>query len=324
MLRIISPDGAEPVVTWDDVRVLFERLYAPGIKPKKTRNKIRQALTQLERHAGTPDGVNEETIAAYVAASQARGNEPATTNSVLQAMQSITKYLRAKMIIAADPFALGLNFRRKERHVRRRDDKHLSIEQMRRVLDQADLEWNEARGLMPRFRAGRTMALVWLLSHTGLRATEALCLKRQRVADGFVEVRHDDQPEGFCKTEASERRVALPEEASQRLVTWMEFSAAFDGTWLFPCSRADRPWLHGMTAHRPLGRVAALAERAGIAGVTLLSFRHTFQTHAATRWGFSAKEIQEVVGHTNERTQLHYQHEDVDNLRALMRRVKYG
>lgn len=324
MLRLISPDGDGAAVTWDEIKNLFERLYAPGIKPKKSRNKIRQALAQLERHADTPGAVSEETVASYVAASLARGNQPATTNSVLAAMQLITKYLAAKQIIVADPFALGLKFRRKSRHARSRADKHLSIEDMRRVLDQADREWSEARGLMPRFRAGRTMALVWLLSHTGLRATEALCLKRERVADGIVDVRHDDQPEGFCKTEASERRVALPDEAAERLRDWMLFSAALEGTRLFPCSRADRPWLHGMTAHRPLGRVAALAERAGVTGVTLLSFRHSFQTHAASRWGFSAKEIQEVVGHTNERTQLLYEHEDVDNLRQLMKRVRYG
>lgn len=323
MLRLADCVLNDSFLSWDDVRALFEELYGSGNKPKETRQKIRQAITQLERHSLFPADVDERTIAAYTRASTQRGNSPATTNSVLGHMPAITKYLAGKKVIPGDPFQLGLSFRRKEQPARRRRNKHHSIADIARILQLADQEWGDAKSLQQRFNAGRTRALVWLLSHLGTRATETLCLRRDRIAGGFVDVLHEDQPEGWCKTRGSERRIAIPAEAQRRLDEWMTFSEPFGYQRLFPCLRKDSPWLHGLSQHRPLGRVKALGARAGVNGVTMVSLRHTWQTHAEGAWAFTGKEIQAVVGHSNEQTQRCYQHEDDENMMRMMKRVKY-
>lgn len=192
---------------------------------------------------------------------------------------------------------------------------------MRRVLAQVDQEFAAARGMLPRWKAGRLRALVWLVAHTGLRCNEALCLRRCRWDGQVIEVRHEDQIDGWLKTDGSEGDVPVPDDAATRINEWIEVAPGYER--LFPCVSGDRPWINGTGTYRATGQVAAAGRRAGVAGVTMLSLRHTWQTHARSAWGFNPGEVQLIVRHSTVATQDHYVHEDRDNLVAMMRRVKY-
>ena len=50
-------------------------------------------------------------------------------------------------------------------------------------------------------------------------------------------------------------------------------------------------------------------------GVTFQLLRHSWATHAESLWGLSEPLIQRMLRHTTERTQRHYRHADLDNLR---------
>ena len=72
--------------------------------------------------------------------------------------------------------------------------------------------------------------------------------------------------------------------------------------WAFPATRGAVPWTSGKPGSKPLDRLKAAGLRAGVEGLTFLSLRHSWATHAESLWGFSEALIQRVLRHTTPRT----------------------
>lgn len=67
--------------------------------------------------------------------------------------------------------------------------------------------------------------------------------------------------------------------------------------------------------------LAHLRERSGF---TWRSLRHSWATHAESRWGLGEAAIQRVLRHTRPLTQRRYRHADAANLRAIGELVCYA
>lgn len=114
--------------------------------------------------------------------------------------------------------------------------------------------------------------------------------------------------------------VPMPPQLADVLTLWRPHTHS---EWVFP--RGDRKgcWTGGHTHYRPLGSVRRLGQRAGVEGLTMLKFRHSWATHAIQVWGLSSAQVQSVLRHTTPVTQEHYIHDDLPNLNAIARRVQY-
>ena len=199
-----------------------------------------------------------------------------------------------------------------------RQDKHLALREVQRLLDRLDREATE-RELFDTdrkaWRARRRRVLIVLILYTGLRAGEALRLQIDDV-DFDASLAWVTERETPTKTAAARDFVPIPKVCMVTLRGWCEDLA---GQFVFPQIRRDRPWLNGGPGYKPVDEVRAVGQRAGIEGVTLLRLRHTWATHAESLWGLSEPAIQRILRHTNPRTQRHYRHADAENLVSLLR-----
>jgi integrase len=112
----------------------------------------------------------------------------------------------------------------------------------------------------------------------------------------------------------------MPRELIRVLKPW---SAETGCIWLFPGTRRKGPWIDGAPGSRALDQVKALGERAGVKGLTILSFRHTIGTLAEPA-GLDQLELQRQLRHTNTKTQHGYRHLDEDNVRRIADKLARG
>lgn len=96
-----------------------------------------------------------------------------------------------------------------------------------------------------------------------------------------------------------------------------------DPGWVIPNISRTGPWRGGMDGRRPGDALKDLGRRAGVAGFTFQSLRHSWATHAEF-WGFSDTVIQRILRHSNTRTQQRYRHAELNNLRALLGPIDFG
>ena len=92
--------------------------------------------------------------------------------------------------------------------------------------------------------------------------------------------------------------------------------------WLFPGVRRLGPWLEGPPGQKPIDQVEALGTRAGVPGLTIASFRHTFAS-LAEGWSIGELALQRQLRHTRIRTQLAYRHPLPELLRDVAAKVRY-
>ncbi|HKI16797.1 MAG TPA: tyrosine-type recombinase/integrase [Isosphaeraceae bacterium] len=199
---------------------------------------------------------------------------------------------------------------------RPRRQTHLTVEQVHRMLAQADAEAS-----LGSWQAGRLQALVWTYAFTGLRAGEALNL---RVADVdlirrvlTVQPRSTWRP----KTVGSARRIPLIEPAAEVLDRWTPRTGC---EWLFPGIKLRGPWINGGPGVKALDHVRELGRRAGVEHATILGFRKGIATNWKS-WGGSQLARQKLLGHSSPRTaEEWYDEEDLDLLRGVVGRICYG
>lgn len=169
------------------------------------------------------------------------------------------------------------------------------------------------------WQAYRLYAAASTVAYTGLRRSEALNLHAEDVL----------LPEGILlvvarrrlKTAGAAQPVPLPPRLAEVLSPWLPRCGC---AWLFPNGRRTGPWVGGNHGYRPLDRLKAAGEACGVAGFTWRSLRHSWATHAESRWGLGEAAIQRVLRHTRPLTQLRYRHADAANLRAIGERVCYA
>lgn len=298
-------------------RFRAEVLEIYGLKAPATRLKVGQVLAEL-RAAGarTTADLAPVTVARWIAAHP--GRSPATWRRLLGTLRAV-----ANLAVAAGQLPPGRNPAvPRSRWVPAAPDRagprrHHSAAELARVLALLDAE--AAAGDWGRHRL---RALVYLVAYTGMRRLEALGLERGDVAlDGRM-IRLRANRWRPLKTPQSGQPVPLADRPAAVLADWLPRCGP--SGLVFPNRTRPTPWFAGRPGAKPLDQVRAAGERASVPGLTFLSLRHSWATHAETLWGLSGPQIARVLRHTTERTSIdHYRHADEANLRALAGRITF-
>ena len=111
------------------------------------------------------------------------------------------------------------------------------------------------------------------------------------------------------KTERSAAAVPIPPELVEILRAWIPRCAS---RWVFPGIRRKGPWTGGACGERACDQIRQAGQDVGVAGLTLMSLRHTWATHARRTWGLSEIEVATVLRHSSPATQAWYVHDDPD------------
>ncbi len=325
--------------------MFFEDLYLTN--PRKTWWKVRQAIRLMSQFAPRPADFSARSVATLIKYFE-KGRSPWSVKTMLQTIRAICTRLRRARVLAVNPFRLHGFIPRKLKRPRDRTDKHLSLEDTRRLLEAANDEvraadsiWLSFAGVprrnpkldqaaelawRRRFRAHKLRAYLAVLAYTGMRAGEAVWLKRRDVdfAAGVIEIGNNHR----TKTPESEAPVGLPAELVPLLRAYLDVLDEYfpGGAWLFPKQTVDTPWdlESGKNEYRPTAMLVALGHRAGIEGSTSLSLRHSFVTNGKARLGLTREQVRIQLRHTNLETQEHYEHTDTGNLQAIASRISFG
>lgn len=341
-----GPPDLCPIPFTDFAAELLE-LYKPPQRAKATYKKMESALRVLAALIG--DGTTAALTPALIArivTQRPEKESPNTTHCLLRNVQAACNYAVSRGYLRSSPFG----FRRQwVRRTAPKPRKHHSADEMSRVLELArsDIARKHA-GSWSQWRARRLYALVATVAYTGLRKMEAIRLRVEDIDLAgrmlLVVERHGSR----LKTEGSAQPVPIPDALAVILAEWLPYLAIPEGMkgdaaadvlgpmpeanptgkrdpgWVFPNAYRTGPWVGGPPGYKPLDRLRRLGDRAGVKELTFLSLRHTWATHAESRWGFSEAMIQRVLRHTSRRTQYHYRHADPDNLRAAVQSLGFG
>lgn len=288
--------------------------YRPPLRRIATYRKIRQVLEEFAAICPTTADLTPAAIAGWVAAHPRR--RKATTRTLLSS-------LRAAVLLEGEDHGVTNPFGRRKllrflptaayhAPIRR----HFGADELARVLEQADREAQDGWWTPRRLRV-----VIYLAAYTGARAREILGLQAEDIdlVEGLIHIRPN--PRRPLKTEASIRDVPIAGPLRAVLGPWLS-RPDLRSPWLVPHQDLDGPWLNGTMDRRPLGRVRALGERAGVPGLTLQGFRHSFAT-AADRWQIGTRALQDLMGHASPTTQATYRHTDEDELRRAVDRIRF-
>jgi integrase len=306
----------------------LESLYRPPRRSKATWCKLRQVLAEVGAMPGvrTTRHLTAVTIAAWIDAHP--GRAPATVHALLRSLRAACSYAVAAGYLAGDrdPFrwrgpAAWID--PGDAGPSSRDDgddagpwaRHRTADEVARLLRQADRE--ARRGP---WEARRLRALCYVLAYTGMRKGEALGLRAADIdlAAGVLRLRSNSRRR--LKTRGAAAPLAIPPDLAAVLADWIPRSGC---EWLFPGVTRSGPWLGGPPGDKALDQVKALGARAGVPGLTILAFRHTFAT-LAERWQLGELELQRQLRHTRRRTQDAYRGADLDTLRCIARKVRFA
>ena len=274
-----------PVIPFTRLSEEMLAIYSPPHRRPATLKKMRRALYELEA-AGCRRSVDLSPLLLTRWASQHTDRKPISSASVLISIRAVCTYAKKMGYIRVSPWEIRKDWLPIEDDAEDGPEpvRHHSIAEVRGVLIRAEVEalrggWEEAR----------LHALVTTYAYTGLRKMEALGLKvgdidfRERVI--VVKSRSRRR----LKTRASAAPVGIPKELMPVLTRWVKRCGS---EWVFPGKRGLVPWTGGSPGYKPLDQIKALGERAGVRGLTILSFRHSLATHMKA-WG---------VGHSPSKT----------------------
>jgi len=255
------------------------------------------------------------------------GQSPRTLQTLLRVLRGVCNNAVINGYLRVSPFAL----RRVSQWLGRigppTEKKHYSRDEIRRVLIlmAADVE---ATAGWSQWRARRLYALTATVAYCGLRASEALYLHAAdiRLEARFIALTDRGRDGGYrLKTPGSEQPVPIPEALVPILTDWLshrlDHPADFEippCEWLFPTLNRKSNWTGGPPGTKPVQRLRAVAERAGVIGMTLQSLRRSLATHLEHH-GTGQAMITRILRHTDSRTTLTwYQQADVPNMVAAL------
>jgi len=304
-------------IPWDTFTVRYLSLYLPPMREPATYRQVRQILREFGELPGfrTTAALTEEAVAAWVARHKDRS--PARVASLLRCMATAAKFAVGKGFLGSSPFEFrppGQWVRSDKKNSARSAPTHRGSDEIARVLDQADAE-----AAMGSWEAGRLQALVYVYAYAGLRKMEALHLETHNVDLERRVLTVEPKECWHPKTVKSAAKLPIAPPLRDVLRLWLPRCGS---NWLFPGKRLKTPWTSGAPTTKPLDQVKALGKRAGVEGLTILSFRKTIGTHAKS-WGFSQLELKALLRHTNVRTQDWYDEEDVEVLRPAADKVAF-
>lgn len=318
----MRPETHNPLQSWELLEAELHAAYSEPFARKATWLKHREIVRAMAQFAPTPREFDLCALSA-LATHWAAKVSPTTVNSKLRVVRCQLNFMEDNGYLERNPWRARKSWKVRipkadPRAVPKK--KHQSLEEVRRLLAQAAAEVAIAPTERSQWRARRLQSLIVFTLFSGVRAGEALHLRRSELdldnnLAWVTEVIHR------TKTESSVRMVPVADEAVAILRPWVE---SLTGQFVFPCRTKDTPWKHGSEAERPLGHVKALGERAGIPDVTLLSLRHTFTTHARQMMGLSREQVQAILGHSSPTTQDFYEEPDIGNIRQLARQIRFN
>ena len=301
------------------------RLYDPPHRATATRRQIRYVLEQVAAlQVKTTADLTPALVARFVE-SRPPGQSPRTLHSVLRVLRAICNQAVLTGYLRVSPFAL----RRVSQWVGRigppTEKKHYTRDEIRRVLTLMAQDIETTAG-WSQWRARRLYGLTAVVAYTGLRGvSEALFLHATdvKLEARFIALTDRGRDGGHrLKTEGSEQPVPIPDALVPILMDWLEHRLdrpadrpiPMDCPWLFPNTSGSSNWRSGSPGTKPLDRLQASAKRAGVEGLTFLSLRHSWATHAEYH-GYGPALIQRVLRHTTEQTAAKwYRHADLPNL----------
>lgn len=277
-------------------------LYARPVRRRGTQKLIEAVLREFSPHCRFVTDLGPTAIAAWIA--DHPGRRPESVYSKLRSLRAAVSYAISRGYLRVSPFAYRSARAWSSWEAPELPAPVCTSAEIALVLHQADVEartgiWHT------RWKRQRLRALLYLLAFTGVRRAEALGLT---VADidlkqGLVRIKSNQGRS--LKTRASARCVPISEPLRLVLANWIPQTG---GVWLFPGTRRRSPWLGGGPGVRALDQVRELGERAGVPGLTISSFRHTFAS-LSEGWGIGETALQRLMGHSNPRTQRSYRHE---------------
>jgi integrase len=324
-------DGWEPprfaAIPFSRFRTELLNLYVAPLRAKRTLDKVRHVLDQVARLIGpdaTTADLTPQLIGRFIQ-SQPATNSPHTTLGLLRNIATACAYAKSCGYLQHSPF----EFRKVGGWLRAsaaQRKRHHSQEDIRRVLGLLAAEILEREG-WSRWRARRLQALVSTIAYTGIRRDEALNLQVEDIDLNGRMILLVERSQRL-KTEMSAQPVPLPPAVVPILESWLAYRT--DGSeglpdcpFLFPGVRRLGPWKGGPPGLRPIDQIKAAGERAGVQGLTFLSLRHSYATHAES-WGLSPAMIQRVLRHSSLQTQKHYRHADLANMRSAVDGIEFA
>lgn len=235
----------------------------------------------------------------------ARGFSSASQARRLSALRQFYKFMHAEGLRADDPTGV-IDSPRKSRSL----PKVLSIDDVSRLLAQAETDIAMARDKAEALQRIRFHALLELLYATGMRVSELVGLPYRVQADEgrFLIVRGKG---------AKDRMVPMSRPARAALETWLGEigDAAEEAGYLFPANSAE-----GHLSRQVFAReLKEVAGRAGIpvAKVSPHVLRHAFASHLLAG-GADLRAVQELLGHADISTTQIYTHVLDERLRELV------
>lgn len=269
------------------------------------RRDLDDATTVLAALGTTLARASAADIRGVIADLAGRGFSPASQARRLSALRQFYKFLHAEGLRGDDPTAVVDSPRK-----RRALPKILSIDDVSRLLAQAESDIATARDKTEASQRIRFRALLELLYATGMRVSELVGLPYRVLAgDGrFLAVRGKG---------AKERMVPMSRPARAALDTWLcEIGeAAEQSGYLFPANSSGGHLSRQVFA-RELKEVAA---RAGLpaASVSPHVLRHAFASHLLAG-GADLRAVQELLGHADISTTQIYTHVLDERLKQLV------
>lgn len=286
-------------------------LYAATRAPK-TAQKMRQVLritTGLPGVASTAD-LDARAVTGFLEV--LAGRHPNTRATLASYLRRACSYAVAQGYLAASPFSAWSGF---VRGVEPRGPAVHPPAAIARVLTAL-----QAAAHPGDLVAGRLHAWAATLAQTGLRRDEALFLERLDV-DLDARIIHVRRR---LKRPTARRDVPIGPELQPVLAGWLGRVEGL-GPFLFPNRRGSAPWHGGSPGYRPSDRLRAAGVAVGVAGFTPGSLRHSFATHAATRWGIAPALLQRLMGHTDIRTTMrYYVHVERARLVEVAAAIRFG
>jgi integrase len=312
-------------IPWPEFRRMIESLYATGAK--STAAKVRQVLDLVEALGiERTDQLTTDLVSRFIQGRPA-GESPWTTRALLSTLRAICTFAEGAKLVPVSPFRLK-PMRKWIRTGPPTIGRVATPDEVRRILGRMQADVIERRG-WAQWRARRLLALTATIAYTGVRAREGqrLWVTDLDLINGVVHLVPHGR--GF-KSEGAAQPVRLPAALIPYLRDWLFYRLQAPPSielppgcpWLFCNAHRTGPWDCGDRAHRPLGRLQALAARCGIEGMTWHALRRGWAT-AAEASGIPLALISRQLRHSDiDTTRRYYAARQLDSLREAVREFR--
>ncbi|MGA2699607.1 MAG: site-specific integrase [Isosphaeraceae bacterium] len=314
-------------IPWHAFMAQIEELYQSPMRAPQTRKQLVAILRALEPlGVQTTADLTPILIARYITA---KSNEVCsrTVHSHLLRIQTACNLAESMDALAVNPFKVR-SMRQWIRPGRPMVKTYHTRSEIRAVLDLMANDARERKG-WAQWKARRLLAMTTLFAFSGVRRNEGFF---SWVEDLDLESRMFwVRPRLRLKTENSEAPIPLPIAAIEPLRDFLAhrldrppgFVLPSEVPWLFPNMAGTHAWHGGRAEATPLGRLQAVARRAGVEDMTWQSLRRSLAT-ALEGFGLPQPLITRTLRHTSERiTREWYQGRDLDALSQAVERFDF-